>query len=951
MKRRVLSVLLCAALLVGLLPAAAFAADTGDTFQYQFVAENGDTATKISHPAVAPNANGTDVRTNDGVVDYVGNGVLSDEIGSDSTSGARGESYSWSALGHGDWVYTCLLYNAMGNTIDQMKGSLGYEFDRDQMNAALNVLYNGDFYLGEEDEGNPGGALVKINVKTGEVKILMSEAAGEYRHSTLFRNAVEYNGKFYFCGSVDKAPQIWQVDPETDECKMVYGMSVQDFYASYKQGISSGIRGLCVYNDELVISCVMKNEQNGKIEPQICSTKDPEKGFTVIATQDDLFDYPAYHFEDSIYGGSIWEIVEFQNKLYVSICTGTPENMPDENTMQSFAIVRGEKGEDGKWTWTPVVGDKADGAKYTFGIDPERTCSGAGVLMVYDDHLYIAEYNDEEIALINVLFNLDLEFMNKNLKQSVNLYRMDADENMELVVGDPTEMFPEGGTSDLGSGFGHNENQYIWRMTVHNGKLYCGTFDTSSLLEPIGQFANGDLTTWTEDQWHQLFEYIRVLLELTKGDDDASEAALSAAEQNREDIRELVEIFDAVSAANTPNAGEADQDLLAQVFSQLPAACFDDTDAAEADAEVTGSLANVLGGEAVTYALDGDDDGSSSDINSWEDLAQAMKKMINIAKKVVVTAGYMAKADRGCDVYVTSDGVNFETLTTNGFGDPFNHGLRVFAETDEGLACGTANPFYGTQWWYMEDPTYTVTVNTNGNGTASADYTTAAAGTEVTLTATPDSRYRFMGWKVVSGDVTIEDNKFTMPAGNVEIQATFALKYPFTDVVEGSYYEDAVIWGVDNGIIEGTSATTFEPDNVCTRAQIVTFLWRAAGRPAPKTTEMPFTDVKFGSYYYNAVLWAVENGVTKGTSETTFSPCDTCNRAQAVTMLWRYQGSPEVTGKNPFTDVTENEYYSDAVLWAAQEGVAKGMTETTFEPFTGCTRAQIVTFIWRALSE
>lgn len=493
MKRRILSMLLCAALLVGLLPTAAFAADTGDTFLYQYATENGDTATKISHPAVAPNANGTDARTNDGVVDYVGNGVLSDEIGSDSTSGARGESYSWSALGHGDWVYTCLLYNAMGKAIDQMNGSLGYDFDSETMTAALNALYNGDFFVGEEDNSNPGGALVKINVKTGEVKILMSKSAGEYRHSTLFRNAVEYNGKFYFCGNVDNAPQIWQVDPETDECEMVYGMSVQDFYASYKQGVSSGIRGLCVYNDELVVSCVMKNEKTGKIEPQICSTKDPEKGFTVIATQDDLYDYPAYHFEDSIYGGSIWEIVEFQNKLYVSICTGTPDNMPDENTMQSFAIVRGEKNDDGAWSWTPVVGDKADGAKYTFGIDPERTCSGAGVLMVYDDHLYIAEYNDEEIALINVLFNLDLEFMNKNLSQSVNLYRMDADENMELVVGDPTEMFPEGGTSGVGSGFGHNENQYIWRMTVHDGKLYCGTFDTSSLLEPIGQFANGDL--------------------------------------------------------------------------------------------------------------------------------------------------------------------------------------------------------------------------------------------------------------------------------------------------------------------------------------------------------------------------------------------------------------------------------------------------------------------------
>lgn len=947
MKRRILSVLLCAALLVGLLPAAAFAADTGDTFQYQYAAENGDTATKISHPAVAPNANGTDARTNDGVVDYVGNSVLSDEIGSDSTSGARGESYSWSALGHGDWVYTCLLYNAMGNTISQMHGSLGYQFDADTMNAALNVLYNGDFYIGEDDNGNPGGALVKINVKTGEVKILMSKSAGEYRHSTLFRNAVEYNGKFYFCGSVDSAPQIWQVDPETDECKMVYGMSAQDFYQSYKQGISSGIRGLCVYNDELIISCVMKNEKTGKIEPQICSTKDPEKGFTVIATQDDLFDYPAYHFEDSIYGGSIWEIVEFQNKLYVSICTGTPDNMPDENTMQSFAIVRGEKKEDGTWSWTPVVGDKADGAKYTFGIDPERTCSGAGVLMVYDDHLYIAEYNDEEIALINVLFNLDLEFMNKNLSQSVNLYRMDADENVELVVGDPTEMFPDGGTSGIGSGFGHNENQYIWRMTVHDGKLYCGTFDTSSLLEPIGQFANGDLATWTEDQWHQLFEYIRVLLELTKGDDNTDQTNLTEAEQTREDIRALVEAFDAMSEETAPKNGDASQDLLAKVFSQLPAACFDDPD--QADTQLTGSVKAALGDTAAAYAENGDD--SSSDIGSWEDFAQSMKKMIAIAKKVVVTAGYMSRADRGCDVYVTDDGVNFDTLTTDGFGDPFNHGLRVFAETNDGLAFGTANPFYGTQWWYMEDPSYNVTVTAEGNGTATADYTTATPGTEVTLTATPDSGYRLKEWQVVSGDVTIKDGKFTMPEGDVEIKAVFALKHPFTDVPDGAYYEDAVIWAVDNGVTNGTSATTFEPNNTCTRAQIVAFLWRAAGRPAPKSTEMPFTDVKKGCYYYNAVQWAVENGITKGTTATTFSPNETCNRAQAVTLLWRSQGSPEVKGECPFTDVPENRFFSDAVLWAAQEGVTFGTTKTTFEPNKSCTRAQIVTLLWREMTK
>lgn len=406
-----------------------------------------------------------------------------------------------------------------------------------------------------------------------------------------------------------------------------------------------------------------------------------------------------------------------------------------------------------------------------------------------------------------------------------------------------------------------------------------------------------------------------------------------------------MDMFDAMPMEQTTRNGNASQDLLAKVFSQLPAECFDDS--AQEEAEFTNDLKTALGTDAATYA--GDD--SNSDINSWEDFAQSMKKMIAIAKKVVVTAGYMSKAERGCDVYVTSDGVNFDELTIDGFGDPFNHGLRVFAETNEGLAFGTANPFYGTQWWYMKDHSYTVTVSAEGKGTAAADYTSATPGTQVTLTATPESGYRLKEWQVVSGDVTIEDGKFIMPAGDVEIKAVFALKHPFTDVPEGAYYEDAVIWAVDNNITNGTSATTFEPNNTCTRAQIVAFLWRAAGRPAPKSAEMPFADVKKGCYYYNAVLWAAENGITKGTTETTFSPNVTCSRAQAVTMLWRSQDSPKVESENSFADVPANEYYFDAVLWAVQEGVTLGTTETTFSPNENCNRAQIVTFLWREMAK
>ena len=253
---------------------------------------------------------------------------------------------------------------------------------------------------------------------------------------------------------------------------------------------------------------------------------------------------------------------------------------------------------------------------------------------------------------------------------------------------------------------------------------------------------------------------------------------------------------------------------------------------------------------------------------------------------------------------------------------------------------------------------YSVTVTTDGNGTASASLTTAAAGTEITLTAKADAGYHFKQWQVITGGVTIKDNKFTMPVGNVEIKAIFEKNAtpppapavnPFVDVPSGVYYEEAVLWAVDKGITKGTDATHFSPNGICTRAQAVTFLWRAAGSPAAKSGAMPFTDVKAGSYYETAVLWAVENGITKGTTATTFSPEQNCSRAQIVTFLWRSEKSPAAGTVNPFTDVKPGTYYADAVLWAVKEDVTKGTTTTTFSPNDNCTRAQIVTFLYRAM--
>ena len=171
----------------------------------------------------------------------------------------------------------------------------------------------------------------------------------------------------------------------------------------------------------------------------------------------------------------------------------------------------------------------------------------------------------------------------------------------------------------------------------------------------------------------------------------------------------------------------------------------------------------------------------------------------------------------------------------------------------------------------------------------------------------------------------------------------------FTDVPAGAYYEEAVGWAVEEGITKGTSDSTFTPDGVCTRAQAVTFLWRAAGSPAAKAGSLPFADVKAGSYYDDAVRWAVENGVTVGTSATTFSPNATCSRAQIVTFLWRAQKSPAAGSANPFDDVANNAYYADAVQWAVQKNITKGTGATAFSPDANCIRAQIVTFLYRSM--
>ena len=260
------------------------------------------------------------------------------------------------------------------------------------------------------------------------------------------------------------------------------------------------------------------------------------------------------------------------------------------------------------------------------------------------------------------------------------------------------------------------------------------------------------------------------------------------------------------------------------------------------------------------------------------------------------------------------------------------------------------------------DPSYAVGIpDKTENGSVSVSPKNASQGDRVTVTVKPDAGYELDSLKVFDKngkelELTDKgDGRFTfiMPAGKVEVKATFTEEVkisPFRDVPTDAYYYEAVKWAQKKGITGGIGDGLFGPNQPCTRAQIVTFLWRAAGSPEPEGTAAGMTDVAAGSYYEKAVAWAIENGITTGTADGRFAPDATCTRAQGMTFLFR-ASKASADGAPAFSDVAADAYYAEAVKWATDNGITNGTTSSTFSPGSGCTRAQIVTFLWRLYAE
>ncbi|MBQ2651841.1 MAG: S-layer homology domain-containing protein, partial [Clostridia bacterium] len=306
--------------------------------------------------------------------------------------------------------------------------------------------------------------------------------------------------------------------------------------------------------------------------------------------------------------------------------------------------------------------------------------------------------------------------------------------------------------------------------------------------------------------------------------------------------------------------------------------------------------------------------------------------------------------------------VTFKTAGDYSFTASMKH-----AET-EAIVCSTVVEFTVTDL-SAEAPTesapvtesYDVAIADSTNGRVAVNTMRAGETSRVTLTVKADAGYVLESLTVTDKNgkeikVTEKDGKyqFRMPASDVTVKAVFAAEADiedetFTDVAEDAYYHDAVLWAVENGITNGMTESTFAPNATCTRAQMVTFLWRAAGCPVPQNAAHSFTDLDKDAYYYNAVLWAVEKGITNGVSLDAFDPNGTVTRGQAMTFLWRMDGKTAADADHTFTDVEDGAYYEDAVAWGADEAITNGTSATTFSPDDACIRGQIVTFLYNYL--
>lgn len=439
--------------------------------------------------------------------------------------------------------------------------------------------------------------------------------------------------------------------------------------------------------------------------------------WSVIANQETFDNLPACWIRDSINGGGLWDLVPFNGSLYVSMVTGKTDATTCVNHKQGFAVYRGDPKADGTWNWTPIIRDTSKGAKYEFGLGKKESC--AGNLFAYGDHLYIGGYNDPMLDLAEIGNAGDFQSLYEDLKNPACLNRMDKNENIELINDD---------------GFGAASTQYLWRFSEYHGKLVIGTFDIATLASGFTQLTDGSLLEMTPEEFAQKMTYVKELLQSLKktpsgtaltAEEGTTEEA--ATEDTAEDAQENIQ-------ENTDTDNTAEQ-TATEAAKDQEAVVTDNTNAelTDTEADAIDQMLDQLD-EIETLSSDDSQTAAYTQRNKPSDIVDVYMDMVNnynnhvkpilnclnpdLAQKIennvfntafhhfvyyLGCSNIIRTQEKGCDVLISSDGVNFTTLTRNGFGDIYNHGGRAFIPIDNGLFLGMANPFWGTQLWRVTD--------------------------------------------------------------------------------------------------------------------------------------------------------------------------------------------------------------------------------------------------------
>ena len=760
MKR--VGILLCCALLLALLPTAGWAEVVRDgqgNISYKPIeqgkfSKGGYTIDKISHPTRGA-----------GEVDAILTGKDQD----------RGNTYSWSMADGGEdseYIYIGTGYNStfyiyhnnVKTSLDRMQkaGTLPSSLDTDKAaEKIVEVMFGVDkFDKSKVNAWRP--VIIAVSKKTGEAEIIFREAdhwgdnqvfPRNWNALSGYRMVVEFNGKLYFAGMGNPTATLVEVDPLTNTARIAY------YNIRNARGVSNGVHGLLVYDGEILM-CLATDDYDGhgKAGGIIVASSDAQTWRT-IADQDDFDDLPAVMQIDGLNGGGIWDIIEYNGHLYVTVVTD--KNIDGKINKQGFAMYRGKK-ENGKFTWKQIIGDQGE-YPFGLGINYSMSCN----MWVYNGYLYLGTYNDPMLDLAEIPATGNFELLYNDLDHSIYLYRMNEKEEFVQVGGkNDNPNFPKGPIGNLGAGLGNNSNQYVWRMGVHNDEFYIGTYDTSTLTYNFTQITDGTVANMEYEDIRGRADALQSALDGVLGEYDspilnwfkqmvfsdytlvlyqklAGFATEMSADKNPvPDYRKMLADYEAFK--------ESVYDRMDKVLKMSPAQLLREY---------------AKSARTSTYSL--------KEFKGFKDeLQKNLKTMVDAIFKVfdavvydetihnfVYYFGcnyYAQQCERGFDLLVSKDGVNFDAITRDGFGDEANHGLRCITSTANGVYLGTANPYYGTQLWLMHSSRdkaveFKVTFNSNGGeGTMEAQVFIAGQPQALAANAFTRKNHVFCGWNTAA---------------------------------------------------------------------------------------------------------------------------------------------------------------------------------------------------------